>query len=169
MQRNHGLHIGAPVSEELNKTNCAVSSNTIEHCRAAGILVVRPNQPESAGVTLSDNRLVDTGEDRFVVSVPGECSRNRTGQRFELQAFWRCSTCQMLPSNNLGCCTACAQVCHKAKGHTGVYEWGLVGAYCDCNEVEGQDCCIFKGDPPLKDEPPEEVLLERKERKTKGK
>ncbi len=157
--RNHGMSLGTPICPS-NKTRCFVARNTINHCRPLAILVSMPDQEKSSGVTLLDNQLTDTGEQR-VLSFPGlrqcleqhRCSRNVTGKRYELQAFFRCRECKLLPSNNLGVCASCAEVCHK--GHAGLYLYAVVGAYCDCPERK-EKCCIFEKDPLYKEDKPED-------------
>ncbi len=157
--RNHGISLGTPICES-NKTHCIVANNSVDHCRALGILVSMPGQEKSSAVVLEDNQLTDTGEQR-VLSFPGlkqcleshRCSRNVTGKRYELQAFFRCLQCKLLPSNNLGVCTSCAEVCHK--GHEGLYLYAVVGAYCDCPERK-EKCSIFDKDPLYKEDKPED-------------
>ena len=157
--RNHGVTLGTPICDS-NKTRCILTRNTIDHCRALGMLISMPGQEKSSGVVLEDNQLTDTGEQR-VLSFPGlkqcleqhRCSRNVTGKRFELQAFYRCIQCKLLPSNNLGVCESCAQVCHK--GHTGLYLYGVVTAYCDCPELK-EKCPTFEKDPLYKEDKPDD-------------
>jgi hypothetical protein len=158
--RNHGISLGTPICDS-NKTHCIVAHNTIDHCRALGILISMPGQEKSSGVVLEDNQLTDTGEQR-VLSFPGlrqcleshRCSRNVTGKRYEMQAFFRCLQCNFKPSKNLGVCASCAEVCHK--GHEGLYLYAVVGAYCDCPERK-EKCNIFDKDPLYKEDKPDDL------------
>lgn len=104
---SHGVSVAGPVNAD-NRTRVQLRGNSVSHVRGLGLFVARPDQPYSAQVELRDNLLTDTGEQR-VLSFPGlraclaanRCSRNVTGKRYELQAFFRCEQCNLVPGNNL--------------------------------------------------------------------
>lgn len=159
--RIHGMSISGQINDE-NKTSVLLEGNEVSHVRNLGVLVCRPDQPHTANVMLRDNTLVDTGEQR-VLTFPGLracveeracCTRNVTGKRFELQAFFRCHQCKLVESNNLGVCASCAHTCHA--GHEGLYLYGVLGAYCDCPELKDSKCSTFIKDPLYKEDKPDD-------------
>lgn len=157
--KSHGIYVDAPCSLTLNNHKCKVVGNVISNTRHLALLIARPCDEWSSGVECVDNVLLDTGELRppfpglTECLESGQCTRNCTGKRFELQEWWRCAQCNFTRENNLGMCRSCALTCHA--GHTGVvlYSRG-VGAFCDC-ETRKEGCPLFDCDPPLKDDAPQ--------------
>jgi hypothetical protein len=90
-----------------NRHRCIIEGNVISSTRQMGILVVRPRQPITAGVSLVNNVLLETGEQRPPILgfkecvAAGQCSRNCTGKRFELQPWFRCVQCNF----RFDCCS----------------------------------------------------------------
>ena len=67
--------------------------------------------------------------------VDGPCTYNRTRKNPTIQPFYNCITCGLV--NDLGCCEACARVCHA--GHQLVPK-GNRACYCDCGEGNVRTC-----------------------------
>ncbi|KAK8890675.1 hypothetical protein M9Y10_035460 [Tritrichomonas musculus] len=71
--------------------------------------------------------------------VDGPCTYNRTHRTQIVQPFYSCITCGLV--NDLGCCEACARVCHA--GHQLVPK-GNISCYCDCGEGSVRTCVRCK-------------------------
>eukprot|EP00823_Brevimastigomonas_motovehiculus_P006082 TRINITY_DN479_c0_g1_i5.p1 TRINITY_DN479_c0_g1~~TRINITY_DN479_c0_g1_i5.p1 ORF type:complete len:511 (+),score=65.55 TRINITY_DN479_c0_g1_i5:20-1552(+) len=59
------------------------------------------------------------------------CTYSKFGREYMLQSFYRCRTCNLLRSNNLGCCVTCARTCHEGHDLQGP-EFCNSGFFCDC-------------------------------------
>ena len=71
--------------------------------------------------------------------VDGPCTFNKTHKHMMVQPFYNCITCNLV--NGLGCCEACARVCHA--GHQLVKK-GNTECYCDCGAGEVRSCVQCK-------------------------
>ena len=70
------------------------------------------------------------------------CTCATHGAEFINQRWYQCETCGLV--DDLGCCEACAETCHK--GHVCVYQ-GVGGkCYCDCGAGDGPRPCHCMGD-----------------------
>ena len=68
------------------------------------------------------------------------CTFATHGMSYIVQPWYHCATCNLVGS--LGCCEACARVCHA--GHV-VTKAGHLSAYCDCGNGSGKvDCKCLK-------------------------
>ena len=154
--KNHGIVVDSPVNKS-NKTSGSIENNKVTGCRMYGIMVISPHLQE--GLICQNNELVETGEVRPLFPGlqqcydNGQCSRNVTGKRYELQQFFRCKTCNFSEENNLGVCVACAKVCHV--GHEGVFLWSACTAFCDCPDRK-EGCPIFDHDPKYREDKPDD-------------
>ncbi len=65
------------------------------------------------------------------------CTYVTTNGNFCEQHWYNCYTCGLLWDK--GCCSLCAQVCHKSKGHDVGYS-RKSSFFCDCGAEVGTDC-----------------------------
>ncbi len=102
------MYIDAPCSRAINGYHCLLEGNVVSSTRHLAVLVVQPHDDVSNGVELRNNTLIETGESRapfpglLECMASGQCTRNCTGKRFELQQWFRCTQCAFTKENNLG-------------------------------------------------------------------
>ena len=69
--------------------------------------------------------------------VPLECTVSQHGRTYIEQKWYHCKTCGLVGS--LGCCEACAKICHK--GHDCSFDRVASRCYCDCGAGDGPHPC----------------------------